>query len=215
MKRTWEIFDSLVERYDGWFERKGRLAFTSELKAIKLLIPVAEQPSLEIGVGTGRFASSLGIRFGVDPSFGMLRKASARGIRVVLGRGEYLPFPSALFRVVTVITTLEFVSDVRAVLDETFRVLGRGGKAVFGFISAESPWGLWYRQRAATGDPFYSNSSLLASKEMLSLIRLAGFVVKHSVSTLRQKHGEVEREESAHEGVDPEAGFIAVLAAKP
>jgi hypothetical protein len=46
-----------------------------------------KRPSLEIGVGTGRFAEALGIEYGVDIS-GRALKFAKRRITVVKGSGE-------------------------------------------------------------------------------------------------------------------------------
>lgn len=56
-----------------------------------------EGPSLEIGVGTGRFAEALGIEYGVDVSGRVLELAKRRGITVVEGSGENLPFRDESF----------------------------------------------------------------------------------------------------------------------
>lgn len=52
---------------------------------------------VEIGVGSGRFAVPLDIRVGIDPSPRMLAIAAARGIEVVEGVAEDLPFSRASF----------------------------------------------------------------------------------------------------------------------
>jgi hypothetical protein len=47
---------------------------------------------VEIGVGTGRFAEPLGIRVVIEPSKAMRRMAQKRGIEVIDGVAESLPF---------------------------------------------------------------------------------------------------------------------------
>jgi hypothetical protein len=47
---------------------------------------------VEIGVGTGRFAEPLGIRVGVEPSKAMRQVAQKRGIEVIDGVAQVLPF---------------------------------------------------------------------------------------------------------------------------
>ena len=71
----------------------------------------ATENSLEIGVGTGRFAEALKIRYGVDPAPKMLELARPRGIDTVLGYAEKLPFHNDTFDSVFMITTLCFVQD--------------------------------------------------------------------------------------------------------
>jgi len=60
------VFDHLALEYDDWFVR-NESAYRSELAAIKAFMP-KEGCGLEIGVGTGRFAASLGIEVGVEPA---------------------------------------------------------------------------------------------------------------------------------------------------
>jgi len=59
-------FNSHHRRYEAWFSRH-EAAYFSELLAIRALLPWKGR-GLEIGVGTGRFATPLGVEVGVDPS---------------------------------------------------------------------------------------------------------------------------------------------------
>ncbi len=70
-------FDSYAMKYDEWFDR-NRFVYESELQAIKELIPRSKN-SIEVGVGSGRFAVPLGIKLGVDPSKEMGKIAGKRG----------------------------------------------------------------------------------------------------------------------------------------
>src|SRR6202011_4339241 len=63
----------------------------SELRAVRGLLP-KDGVGMEIGVGSGRFAAPLGIRYGVDPSVKMRTLAQARGIEAVEGVAEKLPY---------------------------------------------------------------------------------------------------------------------------
>jgi hypothetical protein len=54
-----EIFEKHAQEYDEWFD-KNKPVYESEILALKDLIP-REGTGLEIGVGTGRFATLLGI----------------------------------------------------------------------------------------------------------------------------------------------------------
>lgn len=56
----WQPFDRYAERYDRWFdEEPGRSIFPSEVVAVRLVLEDKDGPRLEIGAGTGRFASAL------------------------------------------------------------------------------------------------------------------------------------------------------------
>jgi hypothetical protein len=61
-------FDSLASAYDAWFEDEGKLIFAIEIRGFQKALPLLPKPWLEIGVGSGRFAQSLGIEIGLDPS---------------------------------------------------------------------------------------------------------------------------------------------------
>lgn len=113
------VFDLYSKQYDAWYSRH-EFAFLSEIEAIKKVLPPAGN-GLEIGVGTGRFASSLGIATGVDPSSEMLKIAKERGVNTHLGFGETLPFPNAVFDYVAVIITLCFVENPKKVIEEAYR----------------------------------------------------------------------------------------------
>ena len=84
--------------YDLWFEsHEGKPIFETEKHCLQGLFQTGKGQWLEVGVGSGRFASSLGISAGVDPSSGMLTIASRRDIRTVRGMGEDLPYRDATF----------------------------------------------------------------------------------------------------------------------
>ncbi|PIW33718.1 MAG: SAM-dependent methyltransferase, partial [bacterium (Candidatus Ratteibacteria) CG15_BIG_FIL_POST_REV_8_21_14_020_41_12] len=65
------IFDQYWKRYDAWYDNY-RFAYLSEVEAIKKVLP-RKGKGLEVGVGTGRFASVLGIHYGIDPSVKMVK----------------------------------------------------------------------------------------------------------------------------------------------
>ena len=79
-----ESFEKNVDRYEAWFEHH-RLAYESELKAIRMLLPKNGE-GLEVGVGTGRFAAPLGIGVGVEPSPAMGQLARERDRSALRGR---------------------------------------------------------------------------------------------------------------------------------
>ena len=79
MKNVIETFEEYAEDYDKWFDSpEGKALFKMEVAAVKLLIKNIEKPFLEVGVGTGRFASELGIEVGIDPSARVLEIAKLK-----------------------------------------------------------------------------------------------------------------------------------------
>ncbi|MBN1621516.1 MAG: methyltransferase domain-containing protein [Endomicrobiales bacterium] len=165
------VFDRYSERYDRWFER-NRLAFLSELKALKKVVPKAGD-GLEVGVGTGKFAESLGIKAGIDPSKRMLAIARKRGIEIYEGYGESLPFKDESFDYLLLVVTICFVKDADKVINEANRVLKPKGKVIIGIIDANSFLGKYYRQRKDS--PFYKNAKFYSPREVIKLIGKYGF----------------------------------------
>jgi len=104
-----EVFERYAKEYDNWFER-NRFAYRSEIEALRILVP-SEGEGLEVGVGTGRFAVPLGIKIGVEPAKAMAEIARRRGIRVIEGKAEKLPFANSSFDFVLFVATLCFVQD--------------------------------------------------------------------------------------------------------
>ncbi|MDP2845305.1 MAG: hypothetical protein Q8N79_04420 [Candidatus Methanoperedens sp.] len=68
-----EIFEKYAQEYDEWFD-VNRFAYQSEVLALKKFIP-ENSKSLEVGVGTGRFAVPLGIKVGIEPAKRVLKPA--------------------------------------------------------------------------------------------------------------------------------------------
>jgi SAM-dependent methyltransferase len=85
-------FDEQANAYDVWFEEHYDL-YLAELAAVRSFIP-GSGSGVEIGVGTGRFAASLGIPVGVEPAPRMAELARKRGVEVLESVAEALPFSS-------------------------------------------------------------------------------------------------------------------------
>jgi len=165
-------FDRHWKRYESWFDVHEN-AYLAEIRALKALVPEGAL-GLEVGVGTGRFAGPLGIPFGVDPSRSMARVALERGIGVAMGMGEALPFRSAAFELVLMVTTVCFLEDLDRAFQEARRVLRPGGSVVVGLVDRESPLGGEYLQRQAE-NLFYRVARFYSVGEILSCLARAGF----------------------------------------
>lgn len=91
---------------------------------------------LDVAAGTGlvlrsasRLAGPEGLAVGLDPSSGMLRECRAHcPAPVVRGQGEFLPFATATFDLVSMGYALRHVSDLGTLFAEYTRVLKPGGK---------------------------------------------------------------------------------------
>ena len=111
----WHPFDEAAAAYDDWFDTPlGAFADQVERRAVfELLAPQAGEIILDVGCGTGRYARELARRgaraVGVDPAKGMLAVAQASRSRpgalsYLRATGEALPFRSASFGGVTIVT---------------------------------------------------------------------------------------------------------------
>jgi len=98
-----EPFEQYYDLYEDWFER-NMYVYMSELDALKKLLP-REGNGIEIGVGSGRFSALLGIKVGVEPSKRMGEIARKRGIKVVNGVAEKIPFGDEEFEFALMVTT--------------------------------------------------------------------------------------------------------------
>ncbi len=149
---------------------------------MRVTIP-AKGTGLEVGVGTGRFAAPLGIRFGLDPSPKMVEVAKKRGIDVVIGVGEDLPFKNSSFDFVVLVTTICFLDDAKKALFEAYRVLKPGGSISVGFVDAESLLGTLYEKKREFS-PFYKEARFFSAQEVLELLKAAGFSMISFMQTL-------------------------------
>jgi len=176
-----EPFERYVTEYEDWFET-NRFAYVSELNAIKEQLPQNGR-GVEIGVGTGRFAAPLGIELGLEPSTRMRRIAKQRGIQVVGGVAEEIPFADAQFDFLLMVTTICFLDDIDAAFREARRILKPAGYFIAGFIDKDSLLGGLY-EKNKKDNKFYRFATFYSVDEIVSLLKLAGFKHFSFVQTL-------------------------------
>lgn len=208
MKSPKEPFNAHHDRYEAWFTRH-QAAYNAELSAVRALLP-RQGFGMEIGVGTGRFAGPLGIKIGVDPSHSMLDYAVRRGILGIQGIAETLPFKSAVFDFVLVVTTICFVDDVKATLIEARRVLKPRAPLVVGFVDRDSTLGRHYLDHKDE-NVFYRNATFYSASEVENLLRHAGFAHQRWVQTLSKPLNEIQEIEPYCQGRG-HGGFVVVSA---
>ncbi len=137
-------------RVDAWFDASAsRYDFITQLMSLgsghwyrrRALAEVGLAPGqaiLDVACGTGvltagarSIAGPTGRVIGLDPSFGMLRRAERRGRgSLVRGFAEALPFADASFDRVTMGYALRHVADLRSTFREYRRVLRPGGRVL-------------------------------------------------------------------------------------
>lgn len=184
-----EAFVKYFEHYDKWFVENPYI-YKSELKAFELLD--IKGKSIEIGIGTGRFASPLGIGFGVDPTYEMLKRLPD-GIHPIKGVAEYLPVKSSSFGWALMVTTICFVTDPLLSIKEMYRILKVGGKAAVGFVDADSRLGKLYSDRK-NESKFYREASFYSSDEITNFLKVAGFKKIKRFQTLFGSLDSIKRE---------------------
>ncbi|MCF7970761.1 MAG: class I SAM-dependent methyltransferase [Methylococcaceae bacterium] len=165
-------FEGFGEQYDDWFVR-NKDKYAAELRALRCFIP-ADGDGLEVGVGSGKFASPLGIKTGVEPSPKMADKARKLGIHVLPGVAEYLPVPTGTFDFVLMVTTICFVDDLKKSFQEAFRVLKKDGFIVIGFIDKDSELGKVYEANKDKSH-FYNIAEFFSTQEVLACLKESGF----------------------------------------
>ena len=177
--------------------------------------PPPPHPWLEVGVGTGRFASALAIDEGADAAAAPLVLAAQRGVRVAQAPAERLPYPDARFGAAFMIMTLCFVEDPLQALRECARVLRPDGAVMLTFVPRGSAWGVAYERKAQAGHPFYAAALFYPRAEVERLAGVAGWRVSGSASCLFEgPDAEVSDYAAPREGCVPGAGFVALRLAR-
>lgn len=208
-----QAFDAIADEYDRWYDTpEGNAIFKAELKCLSFLQKRFLGRWLEIGVGTGRFACSLGITEGIDPSLPMLEIAASRGITIHQGSAESLSSIDCSFDGILMVLTLCFVQNADQALKECLRVLRPGGQLLIGTIPADSPWGRTYIEKAYKGHSIYAMARFRTPAEIVGLAEYAGFIFINAASSLFWKPGnESEPNPQVKSGIVSDAGFVGLL----
>jgi ubiquinone/menaquinone biosynthesis C-methylase UbiE len=203
-------FEAHTERYEEWFEDHED-AYRSELAALERLVPETGR-GIEIGVGSARFAAPLGIDVGVDPAEAMLERARVRGVDVVRGVAEHLPFRDDTFDTALLVTTICFVEDIPRTLAEADRILADSGQVVLGFIDKDTPVGQQYQEKKAS-NPFYREATFVSTESLIEALEAAGFTHLEFVQTIYHWPGEIDGPEPIDDGYG-EGSFVGVKASR-
>ena len=164
------LFDIYYEDYEKWFEKHQEI-YEEELKTIKSLL--SEGRGMEVGVGSGRFAAPLGIKFGIDPSKKMAKIARKRGIEVVETTAEKMDFDSE-FDFILMVTTICFVKDPLKTVQNCYKALKKGGYLLVAFVDLNSPLGRMYEKNKHKSK-FYAPATFFTKEDIINLMKKTGF----------------------------------------
>ena len=204
-------FETHYAEYDAWFDRNANV-YESELLAVREVLPPPGD-WVEIGVGSGRFASRLGIPTGIEPADGIAALARGRGVDVLKGKAESLPLQDESIDAAFLITTLCFVDDVDRTFHELARVLRAGGQAIVAFIPKDSRFGELYSTNTSE-DRFFRRATLHTKRRVFDAIEAAVVEIERTVQTLTGSPEEAnDRIEPPTEGHD-RGSFVVVRAIK-
>ncbi|MGC1456053.1 MAG: class I SAM-dependent methyltransferase [Nitrospirota bacterium] len=204
-------FDRNVQQYEAWFV-DNPLAYVSELHAVRELLPTSGI-GIEIGIGTGRFSAPLGIAQGIEPSRPMAEVAKKKGIDVIFGVAENLPYRDSEFDFCLMVTTVCFLDDIDLAFQEAFRVLKPGGSFIIGFVDKNSPIGRAYEQRK-NKSLFYKAAVFYSVDDLLGHLKKAGFLKFRFCQTLFGPLQDMREPSEVKEGFG-EGSFVVIRADKP
>ena len=194
-------------KYEDWFE-KNHLLYESEQEAIKKVLPEFKN-GLEVGVGTGIFSNALGITLGIDPSESMAKLAQKKGINVVKGYAEDLPFFDNNFDLILMVTVDCFLNQVLKSFQENYRVLQEGGHLVIAFLDKATKLGQLYERKKSESET-YAKARFHTAKEIHNLLEEAGFIIEQEVQTIFSLKNEKQLIKEGHgEGL-----FVVIRAKK-
>ena len=205
-----EPFERYADKYEEWFER-NKFVYESELRAIRKLLPENGE-GFEIGAGSARFAVPLGIKAGIDPSSKMGGIARDRGIEVVKGVAEALPFCDSTFDFALMVTTICFLDNVKAAFQEASRILKPDGCLVIGFIDKDSPIGKLYQQHKEDS-VFYKLANFYPVEEVIFQLKRAGFKDFNFTQTIFHNLAEIREVEPIKDGYG-EGSFVVITGVK-
>ena len=206
------IFEKNVEEYDKWYEDYSEV-YQSELAAIKeQLLKLPENiRGIEVGLGTGRFAQPLGIKEGVEPSEAMATKAMKRGIEIIDGVAEKLPYGDLQFDFVLFVTICH-LDNMKYALAEAHRVLKPKGSILIGFLDKEQSVAKQYIEKRQQST-FFENAKFYTVDRLTTLLKEARFKDLEFNQTLFDDLDEIKKIQMPKQGFG-EGSFVVVKATK-
>ena len=177
------VFNEHSAEYDRWFDDNPN-THACQVRLLRKAVGTTGT-GLEVGVGSGRFAVPLGIRYGIDPSENLIAMARGKGVEAVRGEGEHLPFRDEQFDTVLLMTVICFLPDIPAVFSEAFRVIRPQGRIIVGFIERHGPIAQKYIHDQSKGT-FLQFARFRSADEVSTDLQAPGF---RKIGTPVQENG--------------------------
>ena len=177
------VFENNVADYEQWYQDHKEV-FESEVSALRAQFETLPENlrGIEVGLGTGRFSEALGIKEGVEPSASMAEKAEQRGIEVMPGLAEKLPYADMQFDFVLFVTIC-FLDQLKLAFKEANRVLKKGGSIIVGFLDKDQPIAQSYLEKKQRST-FYQKASFYPVQRIENLLTETGFAHMEYYQTL-------------------------------
>ena len=164
------LFDLYYQDYEEWFEKHPDI-YKAEIETIKALLPRGK--GFEVGVGSGRFAEPLDIKYGIEPSKNMAQIARKRGIEVLETTAEEMDFEEE-FDYILMVTTICFVKNPLKTIQNCYKALKKKGVLLIAFVDLNSPLGKIYEKNKQKSK-FYKEAIFFTKEDIINLMKKAGF----------------------------------------
>lgn len=207
-----EIFNEHVKKYEAWYDDHPE-AYQSEILALQdqLLELPQNIRGIEVGLGTGRFSEPLGIKEGIEPSTEMAKRAMKRGVEIMNGTAERLPYAALQFDFVLFVTVC-FLKNIKKAFEEAHRVLKPKGSVIIGFLDSEREIAKRYTEERHRSD-FYHKAHFYDVYRIKKLLKETGFKNPVFNQTLFGGLDEIKEVQIPREGFG-QGSFVAVRAIK-
>jgi len=205
-------FEVHASDYDQWFERYPNV-FQAELRAInEHLAKLPENiQGIEVGLGTGRFSAALGIKEGIEPAKEMAKIAAKRGIEIMIGTAENLPYRDFHYDFVLLVTIC-YLKNVPLAFREAYRVLKNGASIIVGVLDKNMPIVKSYEEKRKSSD-FYRDATFYEMPTVNRYLKEAGFKHLEYAQSLFGNLDDIDASEAPREGYG-EGSFVVIRAVK-
>ncbi|WP_029407936.1 class I SAM-dependent methyltransferase [Thiomicrorhabdus sp. Milos-T2] len=173
-------YEANASSYDAWFDENPAL-YQAEIDALKRLLPSGK--GIEIGAGSGRFTLPLDIRTGLEPADAMREIAINRGLNMVKGVAETLPFEDNEFDFAVFVTSTCFLDQPERAYQEAARVISDQGAIVIAYLEKNSELGKLYEANKHN-DPFFCDATFYGFNDISQFLKAAEFEIMESVQTV-------------------------------